>query len=633
MTTRRIAPTNQPESDAQPWERRDAVLIAIVGLLALTARVAFLAVAGREGFFLDLFLDSQYYAEIAVRIRAGHGAGDHPYLLSPLYPYFLSLFVDRAGSFDAAAVRTFQAVVDALSVACAAAIARLWRGRGAAIVTGVCLGLYGPMIDMTGAILVATTQTLTLTAGVLLLLISERSAERCAPLWTAAGVALGLSAALRPTGLLVVAACAVVFALRAWRDRVEGGARRKLTAAVMLVAGAACVVAPFTIRNIARGGEPVLLSANGGFNFYIGNNARATGVFHLPDAVDAVHDVVGKTFAERNADRPMTYREASAWWTARAVADIRVTPGKWLELVARKSALFLHPVEIPQLGASFDGHRRRAWPLRFPLDARVVLLLALFYPIAMRLGLRRGRAVFPWPALVAFIYAAGIVAFFVNARYRIPVMPIAIVTAAVTCDALAKALAPRASRTKTVSAVCVAIAVLAASEWLYRGPLAIADQGAAEDRHRGMTLYREGRFEEAVAAYRASLAVVDTAITRNNLANAFKRLGRWDEAREEYRRALALNPTDAITWYNLGNLRRDHDGDAAGAREAYERALRFAPDMPQAHFNLAGILAATGERAAARTHYQRFIDVTKPNDPLIAAAREAMSTWEAVASP
>ncbi|MCZ7582487.1 MAG: glycosyltransferase family 39 protein [Deltaproteobacteria bacterium] len=301
--------------------------------------------------------------------------------MSPFYPYLLAVFTNAAGELNATAVRIFQAVCDAGTAACVSLVAGRIGGRSAAVLAGAAAALYAPMIYFTGIILVATVQTLFLTIALVMLLHADDQPEQRNLLWTVAGVTLGFAAVLRPTILAVVLAVVAVEAVLAWRDRDRRRVRWR--AATLLLAGAALMIAPFTLRNVTRGGEPVLLSANGGFNFFIGNNARATGVFHLPDAVDPFHDVLGKSFAERAAGRAMTYREAGAWWRARAMADIRENPVRWIGLMAKKAALFFHPVEIPQLGASFEWHRRHAWPLRFPLDARTVLILALLCPLAV----------------------------------------------------------------------------------------------------------------------------------------------------------------------------------------------------------------------------------------------------------
>ncbi|MBZ0274383.1 tetratricopeptide repeat protein [bacterium] len=614
---------------APPLEARDGAILVAAGVAALVVRLAYLAVAQKSGLFVGLFLDAKYYADLAVRIRAGLGAGDHPYLMSPLYPYVLSLFVGDAGALNEGAVRAFQAILDAGTVVLIVFLALRLAGRRAATVAGILGIIYAPMIYFTGIVLVATTQAFLLTLGLALLVEADRAARLRVSLTLAAGLAFGLAAALRPTVLLVALAAAIVLIVRAVRRRNEDDALLHRLAAGAIVLGVVLVVAPFTVRNIAKGGEFALLSVNGGFNFYVGNNTMATGVFHLPEAIDPTRDVLGKSYAERVTRRDLTYREASAWWFSRATQDIRGAPAAWATRLVKKLALFFHPVEIPQLGSSFHWFRKHAWPLALPIDARVILIFALAFPAALwAAGRSREITRYRWPALVAGTYAVAIALFFVNARYRLPVMPAAIVLASVTVDALASVRRAKEHRGRYAGVAVALVAVMAASQWVYAKPLAVLAETGTEHRHIGMAMYRQGRFVEAVEAYRRSLAIGDSAITRNNLANALKRLERFDEAREQYHAAITMNPADAIAWYNLGNLRRDHDRNPAAAIEAYENALRFAPDMTAAHFNLGTVRMAVGDRDKARVHFLRVLQVARPTDRLIPEARAALDQLE-----
>ncbi|MCZ7582488.1 MAG: tetratricopeptide repeat protein [Deltaproteobacteria bacterium] len=218
------------------------------------------------------------------------------------------------------------------------------------------------------------------------------------------------------------------------------------------------------------------------------------------------------------------------------------------------------------------------------------------------------------------------VPFFVNARYRLPIMPIALALAAVTMTAVAHRLwrGVREERRRAWATVAAFAAVWMVSHAVFRGPLAVQTGTASEERHRGMALYRDGRFEEAVAAYRRSLGEKESSITRNNLANALKQLGRFDEARAEYENALRLNPQSAVAWYNVGNFRFEVEKDADGAREAYEHATRFAPEMAAAQYKLGTVLASLGRSADARWAFERCVAAAKPDDPLIPLARRAL---------
>lgn len=119
------------------------------------------------------------------------------------------------------------------------------------------------------------------------------------------------------------------------------------------------------------------------------------------------------------------------------------------------------------------------------------------------------------------------------------------------------------------------------------------------DLERGNRLYREGRYAEAVEAYRAALGDGDASpILHYNLGTALLRLEEYDEAERHLRAALASIEPDARerTHYNLGNrflqaARATADPEASAllleaAVEAYKQALRLDPGDADAKWNL-----------------------------------------------
>src|ERR1700722_788371 len=59
----------------------------------------------------------------------------------------------------------------------------------------------------------------------------------------------------------------------------------------------------------------------------------------------------------------------------------------------------------------------------------------------------------------------------------------------------------------------------------------------------------------------------------------------WDQAIEKYRKALELEPNDALTHYNLA-LALKYKGDARQAVEEFQTALRLKPKWADAHYGL-----------------------------------------------
>ena len=80
--------------------------------------------------------------------------------------------------------------------------------------------------------------------------------------------------------------------------------------------------------------------------------------------------------------------------------------------------------------------------------------------------------------------------------------------------------------------------------------------------------------------------------------------GAWQAAESAYRSALAIQPTLAPAYTNLGNLIY-RQGDALGARVAYERALELEPNQPEARFNLGNVLEDLGETELAIAELRR----------------------------
>jgi tetratricopeptide (TPR) repeat protein len=106
------------------------------------------------------------------------------------------------------------------------------------------------------------------------------------------------------------------------------------------------------------------------------------------------------------------------------------------------------------------------------------------------------------------------------------------------------------------------------------------------------------------------------------------RLGRYDDARQAYTRALQHDPRCAEAAYNLGSLDEDC-GDVEQAVRHYRRALEVSPDYADAHFNLAAALARTGRNSEAVAHWQRYLEL----DAASPWARIARAHLEVVEPP
>ena len=117
------------------------------------------------------------------------------------------------------------------------------------------------------------------------------------------------------------------------------------------------------------------------------------------------------------------------------------------------------------------------------------------------------------------------------------------------------------------------------------------------------------QWEDAIEAYRRVVAIDPTyAAAWNNLGLLLHRMGDYEGARGAYDAALAQDPDCREAAYNLGSLHEDR-GEVEAAVGSYRRALELSPDYADAHFNLAGALSRSGRGDEAVRHWQRYLEL------------------------
>jgi tetratricopeptide (TPR) repeat protein len=98
----------------------------------------------------------------------------------------------------------------------------------------------------------------------------------------------------------------------------------------------------------------------------------------------------------------------------------------------------------------------------------------------------------------------------------------------------------------------------------------------------------------------------------------------YDEAEELYKRAVRLDPSLAIAYTNLGNI-RFRRGDEAGAETLYRRAIGIDATQPEAHYNLGYVMLERGEAREATSYFERALE----GDPRFADAHFNLAmAWE-----
>jgi tetratricopeptide (TPR) repeat protein len=380
----------------------------------------------------------------------------------------------------------------------------------------------------------------------------------------------------------------------------------RLAAIILLLVGIGAGTAPCWFHNYFVARDPVLLSAHGGINFWLGNNPEATGYPHFPGMragqAGMLRDSIDQ--AEAAAGRKLNRSEISQFWSAKARAYIAHNPMAWLNLIARKVGNFWNGFEYDDLGviANFRQHR-----VLFP-GPHFAIVAALALP-----GLFFALRAFPrsrWIAAAILLHLAAVLPVFVTERYRLAVVPGLLFFAASglrelwqSCSLCRFQRAGAYLGILSLAAILVTLPRKDSALWarqpydLGRQALESGDFQRAEEQLQRARFYApdnpetnlalgnlrlaQGNRSEAVNFYEAALRVDSTHKSAlNNLGVIALEVHRPAEAKEYFRRALQQEPNNSKTHFLLAKAELAL-GNIAGARIALAHALEHEPDRAE----------------------------------------------------
>ncbi len=573
-------------------------------------------------------LDELYHVEWARTLASGDWLGSRVFFRAPLYPYLLgALLTVFRGSLTAA--RVVQACYGALLPVVTLLVGRRVCGYRCGLVAGVLAALYPFFIYFDNELLI--TSLIVLLDALMLLLLLRADDHPSWTRWLAAGVVMGLSAIARPN-ILAFAPFLFVWMWLAARGRhradmgsghntagatsetsgIEPGGFTQLTRSTPLlsavhrfavfVLGVVLVVAPVTLRNGALEKDFVLIASQGGINYFIGNNAGSDGVSAvMPGLGEAWEYDDCERIAEREAGRRLRPSEVSGFWYQKGHEFLRGHPADAVRLYVRKLLLFWDSYELANnkdiyyFGCMSGVFRGLSW-----LHFGVAAPLAALGLWALRR--RRKRAAL----LLLFIasYSGTVILFFVNARFRLPVVPPILVLSAAGLVWLWDEFRERRWTRLVAGLVCLAIVAGFVNYDFYGTHL-----GDRPQTHNtiGLAHASAGRYVDAIGSYdRAIELAPGYAKAFNNRGLALEGAGDTEGALASYMRAAELDPTLATALNNIGALLW-RSGDLEGAEPWLGRAVSADPWLSEAQYNLASVLARLGRIEEAESAYRSAI--------------------------
>ncbi len=517
--------------------------------------------------FLHPVIDAQTYDQAARALADGQGL-DHRFFWQPFfYPVFLgTTYLLSAGSILVA--KLLQLLLGVATCWLTLRVGRRLLGPGTGLLAGLICALHGPMIFYETELLAAGWATFW--AILLLDRFTRANADDSRRAWLVTGVLCALAVLTRPTFLPgVIVAVGLVF-WRAPRPVLvpRGG---------LAVGGFLLIVVPVMILGARVADYPGFVPASGAMNLYLGNH---------PEPCETLTIRPGDAWKELTTRaRPAGAGDLNAnreYFRERLVENISLRPASVLGGLARKSVQLVSGREIPR---NVDPYMQREWSgvlsvLMFRLG-NFGFPMGLLLPLA-GLGLWATRRRLP-PVFFAFVglYLLAIVAVFVGARYRIPMVPALSILAASGIVATAGVISRRVW--KSVGAFLISLFVMVSLATI-PGPFCEEDiDYRAETLYAvGYSLHRAGDLEQAAATYSMALEQrPDYVELLNQMGLLRKQQGRTGEAIAMWSRAVRIDPQHIPVRMNLGSAYASQERHAEALTQ-FEAVLGMRPEYPEA---------------------------------------------------
>ena len=547
--------------------------LLIVLALGAVIRLIFLWEYYYDPQWGQLLVDSLFHDHWARSIADGNLLGEEPFFRAPLYIYVLGLVYFISDN-SLLAARVFGHLIGLAGVAATFLIAHRLFSKRTAVVAGILHAIYPIAIYFESELLVDSLFTTLILYSILFFLISLE--KRQARFILFAGLFVGLAAITRGIILGMVPLYLIWYFIRTkdWK-RVSGGI-------LLFLLALSIPIIPVAIRNAVVGDDVVLIASSGGINFHIGNNDYADGYSAtLPPPLLSNWELRDIEYqAEMETGREMKASEISAYYYRKGFNWILKNPGEFIGLYLTKLKFAFNNLEI-------SNNRN----LNYFFDTNIVLKLiplnfAMVFPFAiigvlMSIWREQTNKGHWFIAIFALWYILLISLFFINARFRLPVIPYLIILGSFGFFSLVSSLFRyRLSVKVAVSLIAGIIAVI----------VAILPINEVSRDDIKSALFNRANYRMSLGDISGAVSLYDSLLTLNpsypdanlNLGAAYFKSGQIERSKSYFLHEIKYHPTRAMAYSNLASayyLQSDYDS----ALEYSEKAIALKPYLLDAN--------------------------------------------------
>ncbi len=393
----------------------DFISAFLVFIFAFSIRLVFLEQIKGCPFFIPHSLDPLFYHNWAIKISSGDWLGNSVFKGLPLYAYFLALIYKIFG-INVYIAKFIQIIMGSVSCVMLYFLGKNIFNRKIAILSSLLAVFYKPFIFY-DCELIGTCLEIFL--YLIVLLVSLKFIKTFSlPSGFIFGILTGISSLCRPSILLYPFIVFLGFLFK-FRKNLK---KEFLIGFILCFIGCGIILGISGLRNYLVGKDFVILTAHSGINFYIGNNKDASGKMHSIKGIGRQGEQMienSHRLAEKESGKKLKQSESSKFWKNKAYNYIFHNPFKYILLQFKKTYLFWQGGEIPDF-VNIEFYERFSSLIRIPMISFFLIVPWAIFGILFSLKENSGKSVLRYFIFCQFI---SVILYFVNSRYRLPVVP------------------------------------------------------------------------------------------------------------------------------------------------------------------------------------------------------------------
>ncbi|MCK4576707.1 glycosyltransferase family 39 protein [candidate division WOR-3 bacterium] len=568
-------------------KRRKYVFIALIFSLALILRLINIFIIDDNPYFENPIMDELYHDQWAQEIASGDLLSRTPFYRAPAYIFLLGL-IYKIFSHNYFIARLIGCIFGALNCVLIYILAKKLFNTGIGIASGIIACFYSMLIYFDSSLLTVFLEIFFYLLGLIWFIKAIEEPSKLS--WFLSGIFFGIGAITRPNILVFIVFAAISPFIFLKKIKITG----RFKYAGIFTLAVLTIVGMITLVNIISGNDFVLIAWNGGINFFLGNNELSNGW-------SATNPIIRQTWwggyndaiiiAEKNVGHDLRPSEVSAYWFKQSFNYIINNFGNWLKLIMRKIYLFSNNYEISN-NQSIQYIHNHSFLLRIPFIKFAFLISFGLCGAIATIGRDKKRLIL---FLYMFLYSASIIIFFVNARYRMPIIPVLIIFSVSGIHWLFQQIKFRKKKEIFLFGTFFVILILLSFSDFYNTHNPNMSQVHFS---LGNQYIKERDFNKAIHEFELSIEINPINIYAwNNLASALIQQKRYEEAYEALQMSLRYseNPTAysrmGVIMIQLKNFKK--------AESVLNKAIKVNSQDPEGYYYLAFLKAQLGETEEA----------------------------------